>query len=341
MPAADVPRSREGRTWIASYNPSRDDDHFSMRESALPRDQHRPSGAAVALALLALYVIWGSTYLAIRIGLLGFPPLLLAGIRFVVAGTVLYGFTRWRGSPPPTRAEWLGAAAIGCLLLGGGNGGVTVAEQWVPSGLAALAVATVPMWTALFGGFWGRWPTRLEWAGLALGLAGVGLLSLEHGIRFNPVGGAILLAAAMSWGFGSAFSNRLTQPRGLMGSAAQMLGGGAALLAAAALSGQRIVHPPGAAAIAALVYLTVFGSLVAFSAFGFLLRNVRPALATSYAYVNPAVAVALGVGLGGETITGYGLLALVVILAGVALVMLGHRPRTHEQPTGEGPLEEI
>jgi drug/metabolite transporter (DMT)-like permease len=164
---------------------------------------------SIWLSLLAVYFIWGSTYLAIRIALGGFPPFLLAGIRFVIAGSLMYTFLRLRGTPNPTRKEWSGAAIVGLLLLLGGNGLVTFAEQWVASGLAALVVATVPIFAALFAGIWGRWPTRREWLGLGIGFVGVALLSLDGGMSSNSLGAAALLLATISWAFGSVWSRYL------------------------------------------------------------------------------------------------------------------------------------
>jgi drug/metabolite transporter (DMT)-like permease len=280
----------------------------------------------IGLALLAVYLIWGSTYLGIRVALEGFPPFLMAGVRFLFAGTVLYLVLRLRGAPTPSRAQWGGGALLGVLLLVFGNAGVTFAEQWVSSGLAALGVATVPLWAALFAGLLGRWPGKWEWVGLALGFLGIVLLNLEGDMRTNPAGALILLLAAASWAFGTVWSRRLTLPDGLMASAVEMLVAGALLLPIALITGERMSGPPPARALLALGYLIV-AALVAFSAYNYLLRRVRPALATSYAYVNPPVAVALGAGLAGERIGGSGLLAMLVILAGVGLVMLG-RERT-------------
>lgn len=288
---------------------------------------HAPADhTAVAAALLAVYLIWGSTYLAIRIALEGFPPFLLLAIRFLLAGAALYLFLRARGVPPPTRAEWGGAALVGGLLLGGGMGGTGFALQWVASGLSATWVATTPLWTALFAGLWGRWPTRLEWAGLGLGLVGAALLNVEGDLRAHPVGALSLVLATLAWAFGSVWSSRLPLPPGMMASAAEMLAGGGLLLLLSAGSGERMAGPPGPRAFWALGYLVVFGSVIAFSAYLYLLGRVRPVLATSYAYVNPVVAVALGAGLAGERITATGLLALPLILAGVALAATERRP---------------
>ena len=277
----------------------------------------------IVLALFSLYLIWGGTYLAMRVALEGFPPFLMAGIRFLLAGGILYLVLRFRGTPVPSRSQWIGAALVGALLLVGGNGGVVFAEQWVASGLAALGIAAVPLWTALFAGLWGRWPSRLEWLGLVMGFAGVVFLNLENGLRASPIGAIALIIAPMCWGLGSAWSSRLSLPSGLMSSAAQMLSGGVLLLIVSLGLGERMHSLPTQRPLWAMLFLVLFGSLVAFSAYGYLLRRVRPALATSYAYVNPVVAVALGVGLAGEHITSIGLLAMLVILAGVALVSLG------------------
>jgi len=277
----------------------------------------------IALALLALYLIWGSTYLGIRIAIESIPPLLMMGIRFIVAGGILYLFLRLRGVPNPSRSQWLGSTAVGILLIGGGMGGVATAEQWVPSSVAAVCIATAPLWISLFAGLWGRWPVRFEWIGLGLGFVGVVLLNLGSGLWANPFGAIILLISPICWAFGSAWSHHLQIPSGLMASAAQMLIGGVFVAIMGLILGQRITSMPGVPSLLALLYMIIFGSLIAFSAYGYVLRNVRSALATSYAYVNPVVAVCLGVMLAGESITVLTIVAMVVILIGVALISLG------------------
>jgi drug/metabolite transporter (DMT)-like permease len=281
----------------------------------------------IVLALLALYIIWGSTYLGMRLAIASIPPFLMAGVRFLIAGVLLYAYLRLRGAANPSRAQWIGAAIAGILLAAIGNGGVTFAEQWVASGLAAVAVGAVPLWTALFAGLMGRWPTRLEWLGLALGFVGLILLNLEHGMWASPIGAVSLILAPMGWALGSALSPRLTLPAGLMSSATQMLVAGSVLLVLALASGERMQSLPTASSLLAIAYLIAIGSIVAYSAYGYLLRRVRPALATSYAYVNPVVAVGLGVGLAGEHITLLGVLAMLVILTGVGIVSLGRNKR--------------
>ncbi|QLL12714.1 drug/metabolite exporter YedA [Pseudomonas chlororaphis] len=274
-------------------------------------------------AFFALYVIWGSTYLVIRIGVEYWPPLMLAGIRFVIAGSLMYGFLRWRGAPAPTWAQWRAAGVIGILLLSCGNGAVTVAEHMgVASGVAALAVATVPLFTLLCGYFWGARNTRLEWAGIVLGLIGIAMLNLGSNLQSSPTGAALLVFAAAAWAFGSVWSKHLPLPQGAMASAVEMLVGGVVLLIGSWWSGERLAAVPPIEGWAALAYLTGFGSIIAFNAYMYLLKHVRPAAATSYAYVNPAVAVLLGIVFVGETIGLEEALAMVVIISAVVLIGL-------------------
>jgi drug/metabolite transporter (DMT)-like permease len=288
-------------------------------------DREEDITGRVVLALLAVYLVWGSTYLAIRIALEGFPPFLMAGIRFLCAGCILFLFLRARGEQLPTRSQVSGASLVGAFLLLGGNGGVVFAEQTVASGLAALAVATVPLWTVLFSGIWKHWPGHLEWAGLILGFAGIILLNFEGDLKASPAGSVALVIAAVSWAFGSALSNHLPLPRGLMASAIEMLAGGLLLIMAGVVTGERIYLMPSMRAAAAVLYLIAFGSLIGFSSYVYLLGRVRPVLATSYAYVNPVIAVILGIWLAGERITVTGVSAMLVILTGVVLGMLGQR----------------
>ncbi|MHC8388581.1 drug/metabolite exporter YedA [Pseudomonas sp. MDT2-39-1] len=284
-------------------------------------------------AFFALYVIWGSTYLVIRIGVEYWPPLLLAGIRFVIAGTLMYAFLRWRGAPAPTWAQWKAAGIIGILLLTCGNGAVSVAEHsGVASGVAALAVATVPLFTLLCGYFWGARNTRLEWAGIVLGLIGIAMLNLGSNLQSSPLGAALLIFAAASWAFGSVWSKHLPLPQGAMASAVEMLVGGVALLIGSAVSGEHLESMPPIEGWAALAYLTVFGSIIAFNAYMYLLKNVRPAAATSYAYVNPAVAVLLGIVFVGETIGIEEGLAMLVIISAVVLIGLPQWRRAPVRP---------
>lgn len=274
-------------------------------------------------AFFALYVIWGSTYFAIRIGIETWPPLMMAGVRFTIAGALLFGFMRWRGAPMPNWQQWRAAAIVGFLLLACGNGAVTLAEHaGVASGVAALAVATVPLFTLLFGLFWGQRNTRLEWAGIVLGLIGIGLLNFGSNLQASPLGALLVIFAAASWAFGSVLSRYLPLPPGPMASACEMLVAGALMLVGSYVSGERMTQSPGLSGWLVMAYLVVFGSIVAFSSYMYLLKNVRPAAATSYAYVNPAVAVMLGVAFAGEHIGIEEAMAMAVIISAVVLIGL-------------------
>jgi drug/metabolite transporter (DMT)-like permease len=296
----------------------------TVAQSLSPSNEKQKNHLAVLISLLSLYILWGGTYLGMRVALQSFPPFLLAGTRFLVAGVLMFTFLRLRGAPLPTRKEWLSAAIIGALLLVGGNGGVTFAEQWVASGLSAVAIGAVPLWAALFAGLAGRWPRRLEWCGLVLGFAGLLLLNLGHGLTAtNPLGIISLLLSPICWAFGSVLSQRITLPKGFMSTAAQLLCGSGLLLLIGLSSGERITTVPTFPAIMAMLFLIVGGSLIAYTAYGYLLSHVQASLATSYAYVNPVVAVCLGVGLAGEQISPSGVIAMLIILSGVVLVTMG------------------
>ncbi|RCS29756.1 drug/metabolite exporter YedA [Rhodanobacter denitrificans] len=281
----------------------------------------------IPLSLFALYVIWGSTYLGIRFALESYPPFLLAGVRFLGAGVALYGFLRWRGMAPPTPLQWRNAAITGLLLLGMGNGLVCFAEERVSSGIAAVAVASMPLFAALFSGLYGEWPHRRESIGLAIGFAGVIVLNLGSSLAGSSLGAAALLVAAAAWAFGSVWSRRQTMPPGPMNTAAQMLCASVALLVVGFASGEHLPAHPTTRATLAVVYLAVFGSIIAFSAFLYVLRHARPAVATSYAYVNPPVAVLFGVLLAGEKVGPFDLAGMAIILAGVAVITLAKQKR--------------
>lgn len=275
----------------------------------------------VVLALLSVYLVWGSTYLAMRIAIEAVPPLLMSGIRYILAGVLLLAFLRWRGMPWPARRQWRDAGMVGILLMVGGNGLVGLAmERGVSSGMSALLVSLTPLFALLFASFWGQPVQRRDWAGIALGMGGIALLNSGQELSASPAGALLLMSAALIWAFGSIWGKHLQQPPAFMAGAVQMLVGGLALLLAGGLSGEVITVVPPAKALWAMVYLVLLGSLLGFTAYAWLLANVRPALATSYAYVNPVVAVALGVWLGGEQVERVELLGMVVMLAGVVLV---------------------
>jgi drug/metabolite transporter (DMT)-like permease len=281
--------------------------------------------AAIIVSLLTVYIIWGTTYLAIRYALESFPPYLLMGTRFTLAGGGLFVYLRLRGAPMPTRKQWLSGIVIGVLLLVFGMGSVAVAEESISSGLAAMLVATSPVWTLLIGMLWKKYPTRLEWVGVIVGLVGAGILALDGNLAANPVGVGLVLFATVAWSLGSVLSNHIEMAPGMMGNATEMLCGGVILIALGLLSGQRVAAAPTSAALIAIAYLTVFGSLATMTAYMFLLKNVSHSLASSYAFVNPAIALLLGVVVGGEPLSVGAVIALPVILVGVAFVAFGRR----------------
>ena len=292
-----------------------------MNTLTAARDQPMPARWSVPLALAAVYLIWGSTYLAIRFALEGgFPPFLLGGIRFTLAGVLMFGYLRLRGAAVPTRAQWGNAAVMGVLLLLLGNGMVNMAEKTVSSGMAAVAVASAPLWMGIFAAMRGERPTRMEWTGLGVGFLGVLWLNAGSSLTASPVGLVCLLVASVAWSFGSIWSRGRDMAPPFMGAAAQMLCGGAAMLLVGLATGERMHAMPTPGGLAAFAYLVVLGSLMGFTAYIWLLKHVRPALAGSYAYVNPAIAVLLGALLANERFGVGELVAMGVILLGVVAI---------------------
>jgi drug/metabolite transporter (DMT)-like permease len=295
-----------------------------------PQTATRP--ALVAPSLLACYLIWGSTYLAIRFALVSIPPFLQMGTRFLTAAALLLAGLAWRGKDRwPTAKEWRNAFVVGTLMLGGGMGLCASAEQHIGSGLIAAFVAITPMFVCGWGLLFGQRPTRVEFAGMAVGVAGV--LMLVRGASFSaaPVGIASIAGAVMAWSLGSVLSTtRLPLAQGAMGFASEMLCGGAVLMLVSLALGEHVAAPVAPLAIASWLYLVVFGSLIAFSAYLYLLGHATPAVATSYAFVNPVIALLLGVLLGGERFTSGEWIACAVVLAGVVLVFRGKKAPSPE-----------
>jgi drug/metabolite transporter (DMT)-like permease len=274
-------------------------------------------------ALLACYLVWGSTYLAIRLALTSFAPFLQMGTRFLTAGVLLLIFMRLRGEKLPTVSLWRNAFIVGSLMLAGGMGLVAVASQTISSGLIATFIAVVPMLVSGWGLLWGKRPARLEWAGMAVGLCGVLLLVRGASFSASTVGLMAIGGATLAWSLGSVLqTTRLPLAAGPMGFASEMLCGGAVLMLISLILGEQFSWPPQPLAIAAWVYLVVFGSLIAFSAYLYLLARASPALATSYAFVNPVIALLLGVVLAGEVVSFGEWMASGIILAGVLLIFV-------------------
>jgi drug/metabolite transporter (DMT)-like permease len=287
----------------------------------------------IGLALASLYLIWGTTYLGIKWAVEGFPPFLMGAIRFMAAGVLLLLFLWLNKAPLPTARQWRNSAIVGLFLMGGGMGLVALGQSMgVASGLAATIVASGPMWISLFAGLSGQWPVRMEWVGMVLGLAGVGFLSLEGNLQANPLAMLLVVLAPICWSAGSILSRKVDMPLGLMASASGMLMGGVVMLGISLLSGERLSAVPALKSWLALGYLTVFGSIIAYSAYMYVLARVRPTIATSYTYINPIIAVLLGVWLDREPIGAWAWVGLAVILLGVGIIATAR----HRGQSGKG-----
>jgi drug/metabolite transporter (DMT)-like permease len=287
------------------------------------------SKSRIVAAFAAVYVVWGSTYLAIRYAVETMPPFLMAATRFVVSGAALYAWARSRGAPKPTRREWRDATITGVLMLCLGNGAVGWAEQRVPSGLASLLVAVVPLWMVLID--WvrpqGVRPRGLVIAGVLIGFTGLLVLvgpSATTGTNADVFAAAVLVGASLAWACGSFFNRYGARPESAaLSTGLQMIGGSVGLFAAGLARGelaQLHLSQVSAASWIGWLYLVTFGSLVGFTAYIFLLKNVSPAKASTYAYVNPLVAVFLGWAIAGEAVKTRTLLAAAIILTGVAMI---------------------
>jgi drug/metabolite transporter (DMT)-like permease len=280
----------------------------------------RPARWLIVSCLLCVYIIWGTTYFAIKVGVAGSPPFLLIGSRFLVAGGLLMGFQLLRGRRLPTLMQWRNSTLIGFLLLVAGNGGVAVAERWVSSGATVALISIMPLATAVWSGVFGQWPRRFEWFAIVIGALGAAVMVLGRDLQASWLGTSIILCSVTCWSFGTVLSRRLNLPHGPMGFGAEMLAAGVLALAAGALTGEHWVLPQTASVWTAWVYLVVFGSLIGFSAYRFLVEHVSPTLAATYAYVNPPVALLIGWWLGHESFSYNVLLGLPVVLASVALL---------------------
>lgn len=301
----------------------------------------------IVAAFAAIYLIWGSTYLAIKISITTIPPFTMTAVRALTAGAILYVWGRWRGAPAPTPGQWMTGAAVGALLFLGGHGGLGWAEQRVPSGAASLVVATLPLWMTLLEAIWERDPvlTASGWAvrrrraafnartvcGLTAGMGGILLLlgpgSVLGGEAVDALGGAVLVLCSLSWAVGSALARRTGQPSSLtvtMGT--YLLTGGALLFGAGQIGGELRGFDPGSvsvSSIGALAFLIVFGTVVAFSAYTWLLRHTSLAAVSTYAFVNPVVAVFLGWSWGGEALNLRVLASAALVVGAVGLILKG------------------
>jgi drug/metabolite transporter (DMT)-like permease len=279
----------------------------------------KPSALLVGACLLAVYIVWGTTYFAIKVAIEGIAPFFLVGTRFVAAGVLLLGWQALRGAPLPTARQWGGAALVGFLLLVVGNGAVSVAEHWVSSGATVALISTMPLATALWSGAFGEWPRRPEWIAIALGGAGAAIMLLGRDLQGSIIGTLLILFGTISWSLGTVLSRRLDIPHGPTGFGAEMLTAGLMGLLVSAALGEHWTMPHVAHVWWAWGYLVVFGSLIAFSAYRFVVERVSASLAATYAYVNPPVALAVGWWLGNETFSANVLVGLPVVLGAIAL----------------------
>ncbi len=300
------------------------------------------SGLIVA-CLLATWVIWGSTYLAIKWALLSFPPFFQMGTRFVAAGLLLGAWALWRGARWPAREQWTSAVVLGLLMIGGGYGATATAQTSISSGLVVSFIAVTPALVALMQLPYGMRPSRLEAAGIALGLCGVMLLTQGQGFGASLEGLLAMALACTTWSVGTVWAlhglpggRKLALADGPMGYASQMLAGGSMLLVVSWALGEAPNVPPDARALFSWAYLVVAGSLIGFSAYMLLLQRTSAALASTYTFVNPVIGLVLGVTLGGEIVSRAEWLAAAVIAAGVVLLLIGKRAHPgspHSAPT--------
>lgn len=275
-------------------------------------------------SLAAVYLIWSSTYLVMRIAVSELPPLLMASLRFSSAGLVMLAAAKHRGVAWPSARQWLRTLPIGALLFIGGNGFVAIGERSVSSGGAAVVCAMMPLWTGVLAAFSGERPSGREWLSLVVGFVGVIVLMGGPSLAGAPIDIILILLAPIAWSFGSVLGRRFAKAEKsdtVMLSAMQMLTGGAALAVAGFGRGEQFPAHASAHAWLAVAYLSLFGSLIAFTAYNWLLRNARPVVATSYAYVNPILAVLLGAAIYGESLGITTLIANVLIIGAVALAL--------------------
>jgi drug/metabolite transporter (DMT)-like permease len=279
----------------------------------------RTSPWMIGACLLAVYVIWGTTYFAIKVGVAQVAPFFLVGTRFVVAGGTLLLAQMLRAKRMPTLNQWRNAALLGFLLLVVGNGGVAVAERWVSSGATVALISVMPLGTALWSGALGQWPRRWEWLAIGLGAVGVAVMLMGRDLHGSLSGTALILLATTCWSLGTVLSRRLDLPHGPTGFGAEMLSAGIIALIVSAALGEHWAVATDPKVWWAWGYLVVFGSLIAFSAYRYVVERVSPTLAATYAYVNPPVALFVGWWLGNESFSSNVLVGLPIVLSAVAL----------------------
>jgi len=296
----------------------------SLRHRTVQFGQGLSSGAhgpRLVLALAAVYLIWSSTYLGMKVVLETFGPMTLGAFRFILAGLILFVIHLMRGGRRPRQAEVMAALPVGILLFLAGNGFIAIAQKDVTSGVASIVASTTPLWAALLGPLFGERARAAEWLGVGLGTLGVVVLAVNAELGGDPLMIAILLLAPVGWALGSILSRRTTQAPGFAGPSMQMLAGGIGMGIAALIAGEDLPTSVSGETWAIFVYLVVFGSLIGFTAFTWLLNNTRPSLALSYSYVNPVIAVFIGALLAGEAVHGTTIVATVILGVAIAVVI--------------------
>jgi len=278
-----------------------------------------PASKGLILACLAaVYIVWGTTYFALKVGVQTVAPYFLVGTRFVAAGVLLLAWLKVRGDAWPTLRQWGNSAILGFLMLALGIGNVTVAEKWVSSGAAVALISTLPLAIALWSGVFEKWPNRAQWLAIIIGLIGTLIMVAGADLRASPLGTGLILLSTACWSLGTVLSRRIDVPQGAMGFAAEMFAGGAICLVMSLISGEAWAIPTTPSAWWAWSYLVVFGSLIAFSAYRVLVERASPTLASTYAYVNPPVAMLVGWWLGGESFSRNVFIGLPIVLGAVA-----------------------
>ncbi len=296
------------------------------RATAIPTDG--------LIALLILYALWGSTFLAIKFALESFPPFLLGGTRFPIAGALMFGYLLLRGAAMPTRRQWLHCMIYGFLLIGFGNGLLALAEKYVSSGLASALSGASPLVIALLSGLFGKWPRKLEWLGIIVGLGGLIIINSGDEMRGNLPGLLALIASTLTWALGSVLAReKLDLPGGAMTTAIELFTGGMLQLAISIVLGERML-PLTTIGAGGWIYLLA-ASIIGFTSYTIVLRRLRPVLATSFSYVNPVVAIILGIVLGGESISRIAAIGVGVTLAGVVFITLAQARWRSSAPTTE------
>jgi drug/metabolite transporter (DMT)-like permease len=313
-----------------------------------------PKKIWILLAFAAVYVIWGSTYIGILFAIQSIPPFLMAGSRFLIAGLIMYAIARFQGTPNPEPITWKSALIVGACLLLCGNGGVTISEKWVPTGLAALLVATVPIYIALLSWMTGSAPrpTPLVWLGLVGGFVGVGILigpaftiSSSGTPNHLALGMSILLVASLLWSVGSLYSRTVRHSQSLiMAAGQQMICGGALLMLMGFVLGEQgafDMHKVTWLSLGGFIYLVLIGALVGYTAYFYLLRHCDPAKVATYAYVNPVVAILLGTALAGEHLTLRTLFGAGLIIGSVAVVITAQQMKPKTAPSMGAVIEPV